>query len=62
MPSTNGMAFLEEIKMVRPGLPVVLMTGDIRESIKSKAAESRLCITAHPPDCHEVMRIIRTAL
>ena len=63
MPSSNGMAFLEEIKMVRPGLPVVLMTGDIRESTKSQAAEKgAFAFLRKPFDRDEVIRVIRAAL
>jgi DNA-binding NtrC family response regulator len=63
MPSTNGMAFLDEIRMVRPGLPVVLMTGDIRESIRSQAAEKgAFAFLRKPFDRDEVIRVIRAAL
>jgi DNA-binding NtrC family response regulator len=63
MPSTNGMAFLDEVKMVRPDLPVVLMTGDIRESIRSQAAEKgAFAFLRKPFDRDEVIRVIRAAL
>jgi DNA-binding NtrC family response regulator len=63
MPSTNGIAFLDEIKMVRPGVPVVLMTGDIRESIRSQAAEKgAFAFLRKPFDRDEVIRVIRAAL
>jgi DNA-binding NtrC family response regulator len=63
MPSTNGMAFIDEVKTVRPDLPVVLMTGDIRESIKSQAAEKgAFAFLRKPFDRDEVIRVIRAAL
>jgi DNA-binding NtrC family response regulator len=63
MPSANGMALLEEIRMVRPGVPVVLMTGDIRESVRSQAAEKgAFAFLRKPFDRDEVIRIIRAAL
>ena len=63
MPSANGMAFLDEIKMVRPGIPVVLMTGDIRESTRSQAAEKgAFTFLRKPFDREEVIRVIRAAL
>jgi DNA-binding NtrC family response regulator len=63
MPPTNGMAFLDEVKMVRPDLPVVLMTGDIRESIKSQAAEKgAFAVLRKPFDRDEIIRVIRAAL
>lgn len=63
MPSTNGMAFLDEIKVVRPELPVVLMTGDIRESIKTQATEKgAFAFLRKPFDRDEVIRVIRAAL
>jgi DNA-binding NtrC family response regulator len=63
MPSTNGMALLDEIKMVRPGVPVVLMTGDIRESIRSQATErGAFAFLRKPFDRDEVIRVIRAAL
>lgn len=63
MSSTNGMAFLDEIKMVRPGVPVVFMTGDIRDSIRSQAAEKgAFAFLRKPFDRDEVIRVIRAAL
>jgi DNA-binding NtrC family response regulator len=63
MPSTNGMAFLDEIKMVRPGIPVVLMTGDIQESTRSQAVEKgAFAFLRKPFDREEVIRVIRAAL
>lgn len=63
MPSTNGMALLDEIKMVRPDVPVVLMTGDIRESIRSQATEKgAFAFLRKPFDRDEVIRVIRAAL
>lgn len=63
MPSTNGMALLDEIKMVRPDIPVVLMTGDIRESIRSQATEKgAFAFLRKPFDRNEVIRVIRAAL
>jgi DNA-binding NtrC family response regulator len=63
MPSTDGMGFLDDIKMVRPGVPVVLMTGDIRESTRSQAAEKgAFAFLSKPFDRDEVIRIIRSAL
>ena len=63
MPSPNGLSFLDEIKTVRPGVPVVLMTGDIRESVRSQAAEKGArAFLRKPFDRDEVVRVIRDAL
>jgi CheY-like chemotaxis protein len=63
MPGVNGMSLLNELKTLKPGLPVILITADTDETVGGRAFEKgAFGVLLKPLDCDELVRVINQAL
>ncbi|MEW6386440.1 MAG: response regulator [Thermodesulfobacteriota bacterium] len=63
MPQMNGLELAQEIRQIRPGMPIILYSGYLEEDLGAKARE--LGITRHllkPVSAREFDHVIRQAL
>jgi CheY-like chemotaxis protein len=63
MPGVNGMSLLNELKALKPGLPVILITADTDETVGGRAFEKgAFGVLLKPLDCDELVRVINQVL
>ena len=63
MPGINGMSLLNELKELKPGLPIILITADTDETVGGRAFEKgAFGVLLKPLDSDEVVRVINQVL
>lgn len=63
MPFLDGLTLLDRIRQLRSHAPVLLMTGDIEESVEQRASqEGAFALLRKPLDREEVVQVIEAAL
>src|ERR1041385_805000 len=63
MPGVSGMSLLNELKTLKPSLPVILMTADTDETVGGRAFEKgAFGVLLKPVDADELVRVINQVL
>jgi CheY-like chemotaxis protein len=63
MPGGNGMSLLNELKTLKPNLPVILVTADTDETVGGRAyEEGAFGVLLKPLDSDELIRVINQVL
>jgi len=61
MPELDGFGFLEEVKKVQPGLPVVVVSADIQQATRDRCqALGAIAILPKPPKPEDIQQILST--